>query len=386
MSSLTYNTKLIFSNLIEKQKLVKVLEDQRLVVNECFKIAFDIRKSLNIVTLHSSFYKNFREKYPEIPSQIVIRGESEVLATFKTIKSNKHKIENPPVKTGLSSRLDKRLYTLISRNSMKLTTSNGRITVSFSEYQKLTELLNKYKFCDPLIFVKGEEIFIALTFQIPETIPSSDLALGVDLGIRINAATSEGNLYVDKKFNSEKRKLRFNKRKLQTAKSRRSRSARRHLKKIKRKERNKNKNFCHHLANAILKDTKAGFIILEDLSKIKKKKYKSQNKNRISQIPLFDLRRILTYKAPLFGKLVETVSPAFTSQRDHRTGCLEGKRLGRRFIGKDGLVMDADVNASINIAKKSKYEHPISIGNYLDGQGLVKNPNASVRARQATAL
>ena len=228
MSSLTYNTKLIFSNPVEKQKLMEILEDQRFVVNECFKIAFDIRKSLNIVTLHSNFYKNFREKHPEIPSQIVIRGESEVLSTFKTIKSNKHKIEKPPVKTGLSSRLDKRLYTLISRDSMKLTTSN--------EYEKLTELLNKYKFCDPLIFTKGKEIFIALTFQIPETVPSSNLALGVDLGIRINAATSEGNLYVDKKFNSDKRKLRFNKRKLQTAKSRRSRSARRQENKKKRTE------------------------------------------------------------------------------------------------------------------------------------------------------
>jgi len=40
--------------------------------------------------------------------------------------------------------------------------------------------------------------------------------------------------------------------------------------------------------------------------------------------------RILTYKAPLHGKVVETVDPRNTSKDDHR-GIKQGKRLGCRY-------------------------------------------------------
>lgn len=131
--------------------------------------------------------------------------------------------------------------------------------------------------------------------------------------------------------------------------------------------------------------------MLEDLSGIKKKKVKWQNKNRISQVPFFMLRTILTYKALLHGKQVITVNPAYTSQIDSRTGKKDGERKGRRFIGKDGVVLDADINAAINIANRSK--HPASIGNYLDGQAVVNRPivykslkEKSLDAVQATPL
>jgi len=38
------------------------------------------------------------------------------------------------------------------------------------------------------------------------------------------------------------------------------------------------------------------------------------------------------------------------------------------------LVYDADINAAINIARRSK--HPISQGSLLDGQGIVNFPIA----------
>ena len=145
------------------------------------------------------------------------------------------------------------------------------------------------------------------------------------------------------------------------------------LKKLRRKERNKNKNQTHLVANTILK-TKANVIALENLKGIKAKKHKKQNKNGISQVPIFELRRILTYKAENMGKHVCLVSPAYTSQIDSVTGLREGTRNGIRFYAKSGIVYDADINAAINIARRSK--HPISQGNLLDGQGVVNHPIA----------
>jgi len=356
-----------------------MLESQRFAWNECSKVKFNIPKN-SIVLLHGQFYTKFRSCQPEIPSQVVISAEQSVLSAYRSIKSNKQKLDKPPEKKKLSIRLDKRTYSY-KNGIFSIISLEKRVKCSPYIYPKLQELISKYRFCDPLLFEKDGEVWICLTFDIPEVLSQKKLALGIDLGCRVNAATSEGNLYIDKKFNGEKRKLRFNKRKLQS-KSKDSKSAKRQLKKLKRKESNKNKNFSHHLANKIISDTRADTIVLENLKSIKVKKHKYQNKNRISQVPMFELRRILTYKALLNNKQVITVSPAYTSQIDHRTGKLDGKRIGGRYIGKDGQILHADCNAACNIALRSKL--PCSISDYYAWQAKVNSPIVGFGSLQAS--
>ena len=155
-------------------------------------------------------------------------------------------------------------------------------------------------------------------------------------------------------------------------KSKGTKSSRKHLNNLRHKEHNINKNISHNLANRIIEDTNADTIVLENLKSLKVKKHKYQNKNRISQIPMFELRTILTYKALLHNKQVITVSPAYTSQIDHRTGKLDGKRIGGRYIGKDNQILHADVNAACNIGLRSKL--PCSISNYYVWQAKVNSP------------
>ncbi|MBK5931299.1 transposase [Halochromatium salexigens] len=49
------------------------------------------------------------------------------------------------------------------------------------------------------------------------------------------------------------------------------------------------------------------------------------------------------------GSAVVLVNPAYTSQMDSRTGCLEGKRQGDQFYCSDGVVLQADQNAARNV-------------------------------------
>lgn len=369
MGKLTYNTRLVFQNDSDKDNLIKMLESQRFAWNECSKIKFNIVKN-SIIELHSAFYTKFRQSQPEIPSQVIISAEQSVLSAYRSIKSNKQKLDKPPEKKKLSIRLDKRTYSY-KNGVFSIISLEKRVKCSPYIYPKLQELIGKYRFYDPLLFEKNGGVWICLTFDIPEVLPQNKLAIGVDLGIINVAATSEGNLYQDKQFNARKRKLRFNKCKLQS-KSKTSKSARRKLKKLKHKEHNINQNFSHHLANKIISDTKADTIVLENLKSIKVKKHKYQNKNKISQVPLYELRRILSYKALLNEKTVMVVSPAYTSQIDHRTGKLDGKRIGGRYIGKDNQVLHADVNAACNIGLRSKL--PCSISNYYAWQAKVNSP------------
>jgi transposase, IS605 OrfB family, central region len=366
---ITYNAEL--KGVPEDIKLIMdLMEEYCIVVNKASKLQFE--KQLNsITTLHNAFYYEMRSEHKNFPSQMIIRAEMESLASYKSIKSNKHKITKPFEKHNLSIRLDKRLYSKTDdKTKIRITTKEKKKEFQIIFYPKLQELMDKYDYVDPLLFVKNNKLMIGLTFDNKAEKQKESLCLGVDLGIRRVATCSDGRLIIDKKFNAEKRKLRYNKRQLQ---SKGTKSARKHLNKLKSKEKNKNKNQTHLVANEILK-TNANIIALENLKGIKAKKYKTQNKNAVSQVPFFELRRVLTYKAENMGKHVCLVSPAYTSQIDNVSGIKEGSRKGCRFYAKSGLVYDADINAAINIARRSK--HPISNGNFLDGQGKVKRPNA----------
>ena len=367
---LSYNTRLIGSPE-DLLSLKTVLEWERLAFNEASQIQF-LEPKKSIVILHSKFYRKLRESQAQIPSQVLIRGEQGCLSAYRSIKSNKHKIKKPIEKKRLSMRLDKRLYSQNAddKYSINITTANKRKKFKFILYPKLQNLLNQSNYCDPLIYQDNSgNLCICFTFDNKVEKIKQKLCLGVDLGIRVSAACSDGRLIIDKKFNKEKRRLRYLKRQLQ---SKGTKSARKHLFKLQHKERDKNKNQSHLIANAILQ-TKADTIALENLKGIKAKKHKFQNKNRISQVPLFELRRIITYKAENTGKTVILVNPAFTSQIDCLTGKKEGKRAGRRFYAKSGLVYDSDLNAARNIGNRSKL--PVSYGNILDGQGIVNYPN-----------
>ena len=368
MNKLTYNTKLTFDSIDDSQKIVNMLNAQLFAWNECSKVKFSSVINNSIVELHSKFYTNFRKNNPNIPSQVVISAEQSVLSSYRAIKSNKHKIKKEIVKKNPSIRLDKRSYSY-KNNVFSIISLEKRVKCKVLLYPKLQELISKYSFCDPLLFVRNNEVWISLTFNIPVLLPTATLAIGVDLGCINLAATSEGKLYKDKSFNARKRQLRYLKSSL---KSKGTKSSRKHLIKLHHKEYNINKNLSHHLANLIINDTKADVIVLENLKSLKVKKHKYQNKNRISQVPMFELRRILTYKALLSNKQVITVNPSYTSQIDHRTGKLDGQRIGGRYIGSDGQVLHADINAACNIGLRSK--HPCSIRNYYVWQATVNSP------------
>ena len=383
---ISYNTKLLTDCQEDVDALKSLLENHRLVFNIASKEQFTEKKN-SIVVLHSKVYHNVRKSSPHINSQVVIKAEQECLASYRSAKSNKHKLKRPIEKKNLSIRLDKRLYSFPTEKSMKITTSNGKKIFKFQRYPKLIELLNKYKYSDPLIYENNGELFISLPFENkPKEQIKQKLALGVDLGIRRVAACSDGRIIIDKKFNKEKRNLRYLK---DSLKSKNTKNARKKLRRsLRRGEKNKNKNQTHLIANEILK-TNCDTIVLENLKGIKAKKHKFQNKHSIAQVPLYELRRILTYKAENTGRNVTLVSPAYTSQIDSFSGIKEGVRRGCRFYAKSGIVYDADLNAARNIGNRSKL--PVSYGNILDGQVSVNRPNeykslASVRVVQAPTL
>ena len=372
---LTYKTKLVF----ESKEVETFWVKRMCLVRDCYnfasKVAFEENLTLGIKPFHHRLYHEEREKFSSLPAQMCIKVNQLILANYRTARENKVKLENPLEMKRPSIGLDKRLYSRMTRESFCLSSGdrNKRTEVKFVRYPKFDEMAAKFKMCDPVLQYdeKNRDFYACIPFLAIDTTPLPDTYIGVDLGMKRIATLSDGTAITDKEYLARRRRIRHNKRTWQRHKKH-SHSARRKLKAIRRREMNDSKNFCHKLANKILAHS-GSIVVMEDLSKIKratsttKEGFKrTRHNNRMSQVPFFQLKQILTYKAPLLGKRVETVSPQYTSQEDCRTQSKEGcVRKGCRFYTADGMVFDADWNASINICNR---KHPTPFRLPLDGR------------------
>ena len=375
MTYRTYNIELTMSEETRNHWMT-LLRQTRDAFNVCSSIVVSENVKLQLVPVHNTCYERLRERFPQVPSQGIIRVQKSVLAALRSIRSNKRKDASVPQKRSLSLQLDKRLYSNLSVNGISL--SNGkpqkRELCSFILYDKVRELFSTCSFADPTIFARNGRLFLSVPFEVPSLPCKDNTALGVDLGIKRLFVTSEGKSFVDKEYLKERRKLRYLKRCLQ---SKGSHSSKRHLRKVFNKERNLSKDMVERSTNALLSSSDASIVVLEDLSKIKVKTSKTKegfvrarHNNALSQVPLYLFKERLTHKAQLVGKRVETVSPAFTSQTDSRTNKRDGIRKGCNYICSDGVVLDADWNAAVNIALRAN--HPLS-SNLLPLSGRVQS-------------
>ena len=343
--------------------------------NKCTRMLYESKASLSLKKVHDICYNTIRAEFPLLSSQMVIKCEQAAASALKSIKSNKHKNAGIPQRKALTMTLDKRLYGLITPEGITLTGAqkHKRSLIPFNPYPKAMEMLTTYKACDPTIFYRNGHFFLSIPFEVPEKPVQSDECIGVDLGARMLFVTSEGKAFRDTTYLKKRREIRFLKRKLQ---EKGTKSAKRHLKKVRSKEHNLSKDMCYRASKVLISSTDASIIVLEDLTKIKKNTSRTsegykrvKHNNALSQVPFYEFRRILGYKAPLAGKQVETVSPMYTSQMDCRTNARDGERRGRRYICSDGVIFDSDWNASINIGQRSN--HPVSSSLPIEGRLVI---------------
>ena len=366
----TYNIQLVMTDET-MEHWIQLLNVSREAFNTCVKRLDEVKPQLSMSGVHNTCYSYLRELYPSLPSQGVIRIQRLATAALKSIKSNKHKNADLPVKHSLSMILDKRLYSNLTVNGISITgkTERKREHCGFVLYDKVVEMFSKYNPLDPTIFYRNGKMYLSVPFEVPTLPCNDDKSIGVDMGLKRLFVTSDGTYFSDKEYLKQRRKLRYLKQCLQ---SKGTQSAKKHLRRVRRKETNLSKNMVECAVNVLLKSTNASILVLEDLSKIKQKTSKTtegynrkRHNNMLSQVPFYHFKERLSHKAQLVGKRVETVSPAFTSQTDSRSNKRDGNRVGCRYYCIDGIVFDADWNAAINIARRAN--HPISSSLPIDG-------------------
>ena len=138
---ISYKVQLIFQNEKEENDIKDFLFESTKVINRCFELLYHLKdKKISLKEAHQICYNKLKEEFPNLPVQTIIKSYKEVIGIYKSIKSNKHKIETYPVRKKIKLQLDKRLYSNFTINSIWLTnpkTPNKRIKVSFSALKNI---------------------------------------------------------------------------------------------------------------------------------------------------------------------------------------------------------------------------------------------------------
>ena len=230
--------------------------------------------------------------------------------------------------------------------------------------RKSMELPSSEKLKGLMISRRGRRLWVNLTYRVEkEALPLSSSSVGIDMGVADRLSLSTGER-IERRRKPNEKINRAQQRLSRCLKgSRRWRQRRVVLANIQDRERIRNRNECHRITTDLI--MRFGIIVLEDLAirnmtasasgTIEQPGTNVAQKtglNRaITEQTWGMIRQQLTYKAEWAGRQLVVVDPRYTSQTCSGCGVVSGsQRRGKEYkCASCGMLMDADVNAAINI-------------------------------------
>lgn len=306
--------------------------------------------------LQKLVYDDVRKQF-SLSAQLTIRAIAKVVEAYKRDKS-KQVFFKP---TGAVV-YDQRILSFKGLAAASLLTVQGRLTIAMQmgDYQRL-QFGRGHGQAD-LVWVEG--VFYLLVVIETPTAPPIDPNgfIGVDLGIVQIASDSDGESFSGEAVEKTRRRYHELRRNLQSCGSR---SARRHLQRIRRQEARFRSNQNHIISKRLVvkaKDTGRG-IALEDLKHIRERTtVRKSDRAKHSGWSFFQLQSLIDYKAKREGVAVRYVDPRHTSRQCAVCGHTEkaNRKTQSHFrCVSCGHVANADQNAAINIAARATVNEPI---------------------------
>ncbi|MBI4552615.1 MAG: IS200/IS605 family element transposase accessory protein TnpB [Candidatus Latescibacteria bacterium] len=305
-------------------------------------------RSANKVKLQKLVYYDIRTRF-DLSAQLTVRAIAKVAEAYK-----RDKTRQPRFRPTGAITYDQRILSFKGLDRVSLLTLDGRQLISFIYGMYQAARLDRIKGQADLV-VCDEVFYLYATIDVPEpplTEPSE--FLGVDLGIVNLATDSDGTVQSGKTVQSVRHHHARLRQKLQ---SKGTKSAKRLLKKRRRKETRFQRDVNHCLSKrlvAIAQDTGRG-LALEDLTgirdqiRLRRAQRRSQHRWAFRQ-----LRAFIEYKARLAGVSVVLVNPRHTSRMCPACGHCEkaNRRSQSRFsCVACSFAANADVVAAMNIGR-----------------------------------
>jgi putative transposase len=302
--------------------------------------------------LHRLVYAQTRQQFP-LAAQVVVRLIAKVADAYKLDRARQRRFRSLG---GVA--YDDRILRF-GCEYVSIWTTGGRQSIQFACGPRQRALLANRQGEVDLIFRSGEWYLVA-TATMSEPPPGEvDDYLGIDLGIKNIAATSDGELFAGGHTNGLRRRYARLRSRLQRTQSH---SAKRLLRRRRQKEQRFTTTINHTISKCLVRTaqcTQRG-LALEDLEGIRSRIKARRSQRRILHSWSFNqLRQFVAYKAALAGVSVVYVDPRNTSRTCPNPACglvdAGNRRTQARFecvgCGFAGL---ADTIAAENIRVRGR--------------------------------
>jgi putative transposase len=308
------------------------------------------------VNLHRIAYASIRERFG-LSSQMAVRAIAKAVEVFQ-----RNRTRCPTFKPHGAVTYDQRILSFKGLTEVSLWTLAGRLRMSFvcGAYQKA--LQGRIKGQADLVY-RDQKFYLLCTIDLSEPPPLQITdAIGVDLGI-INLATdSTGEIFSGGKVEEVRQRYARRRADLNHCGTK---SARRRLRKIRKREANFRRTENHRISKRLVSKAKAtaSRIVFEDLKGIRERvTVNGQERAKHSGWAFFQLQYFAGYKARLAGVPVVHVNPRNTSRTCSECGhCDKANRRSQAefYCRHCGYFCHADINAAKNIRAKGAVNVPI---------------------------
>jgi putative transposase len=324
--------------------------------NYAAEVAFSHR-SANKIALQKLVYTELRERFG-LSAQMAIRAIAKACEAYKRDKRIK-----PTFRPLGAVAYDQRILTWKGRDTVSILTLGGRIVVPVVYQGRWTDIPGTVVRGQADLILRDGKWYIAVVIDVPEPPSGGEPAgwLGVDLGVVNIATDSDGTAHSGKAVRAVRRRHRRLRAKLQ---AKGTKSAKRLLRKRKRKESRFARDVNHRISKTLVgvaKGTGRG-IKLEILSGIRDRiTVKKAQRSDLHSWAFHQLRTFIEYKAAIVGVPVVLVDPRNTSRECSRCGHTDKRNRPTRddFRCKNCAHAEgADTNAARNISRRVAVMRP----------------------------
>ena len=300
-----------------------------------------------------------------LTAQMVIRAISKVVEAYKRDKKKFCSFKALGAVT-----YDQRILRLKSLDVANLWTVNGRQNIPFvvGTYQKPS--LARVKGQADLVLV-NDIFYLLAIIDVPEPPKQTPKGvIGIDLGIVQIATDSTGEQFSGKAIEDTRQRISGHRQRLQ---KRGTKSAKRRLKTIARKESLFRRDTNHCIAKKLVEKAKhtESAIAMEALKGIgRRTRVRKSQRAKHSGWSFFQLQFFINYKAALNGIRVFVVDPRNTSRECSCCGFMAkaNRKSQSKFIcASCGHSENADLNAAKNIASRAAVNLPTVVRPELFG-------------------
>ena len=356
----------------QAEALQTTLHAANAAANQVSQVAYD-KKVFRNFALRQHTYEDIRAA--GLGSQAAQHVIKKVADAYRTLHSNikngnygkpgskrRLKAQSTPIefRPDAAQPYDQRnLSFALDARTISLWTVAGRLKdVPFTCSAGTLKALTQFPRGESDLLYRDGRWLLMVTVDVPEAALNEHPAgwLGVDLGIVNIATTSDGERMSSRVINRYRRRQLALRRRLQ---AKQTKSAKRVLKRQRRKEQRRARDINHCIAKRIVTEAErtGRGIALEDLTGIRARvRLRKPQRVMMSSWAFAQLGSFIAYKAQRAGVPVVHVDPAYTSKEC--ADCHHIEKLNRAsqalFICRGcGVVAHADRNASRNIAARA---------------------------------